>query len=154
MIGKKALDFKLLNIDKKTVSYHSVAKNKTTFVEKSGSWCGNSTKLSRQLKPIYEKYKDKGFEIITVVPELKLDRWEKWLEKEKFPWINLVELEADIALSGISKADMLFRGYGIANYLVDTNGEVIATNISPDTLNEILMRKFEPMVFQEYQQNK
>ncbi len=150
MEGKKAMDFNLLNVDKEVVSFQSVAMDNITYVEKSGSWCVNSTRLSRELKPIYEKYKEKGFEIITVVPELKLDRWEKWLEKEKFPWTNLVELEADIANSGISKADMLFRGYGIANYLVDANGKVIATDISSAVLNEMLMQKFEPVAYKEY----
>lgn len=154
MIGKKAMNFKLLNVNKEAVSFESVAKDKITYVEKSGSWCGNSTRLSRELKPIYEKYKDKGFEVITVVPELKLDRWEKWLEKEQFPWTNLVELEDDIANSGISKADMLFRGWGIANYLVDANGEVIATDISSAVLNEMLMQEFEPVAYKEYIKNK
>lgn len=154
MVGKKAVDFKLLNVDKEEVSFQSVGKDRITFIEKSGSWCSNSTRLSRELKSIYEKYQDKGFEIITVVPELKLDRWEKWLEKEQFQWTNLVELEDDIVNSGISKADVLFRGYGIANYLVDANGEVIATDISPAVLNEMLMQEFEPVVYEEYIKNK
>ena len=154
MVGTKAMDFELLNVDKEVVSFQSVAKDKMTYVEKSGSWCGNSTRLSRELKPIYEKYKDEGFEIITVVPELKLNRWEKWLEKEKFPWVNLVELEDDIANTGISKADKLFRGYGISNYLVDANGDVIATNISSEVLNEMLMQEFYPLAYKEYFKNK
>ena len=153
-IGKKAMDFELLNVDKEAVSFQSVASNKITFVEKSGSWCGNSTRLSRELMPIYEKYKEKGFDVITIVPEYSLNRWEKWLEKEKFPWTNLVELEDDIANSGISKSDMLFRGYGIANYLVDANGKVIATDISTGVLNEMLMEEFEPMAYEEYLKNK
>lgn len=153
-IGKKAMDFELHNVDKEAISFQSVAKNKITFVEKSGSWCGNSTSLSRELIPIYEKYKEKGFEVITIVPEFKLDRWEKWLEKEGFPWTNLVELEEDIAISGVSISDMLFRGYGIANYLVDANGEVVATDISTGTLNEMLMKEFEPAAYEEYIKNK
>jgi thiol-disulfide isomerase/thioredoxin len=153
-IGKKAMDFELFNVNKEAVSFQSVAKNKITFVEKSGSWCGNSTRLSRELLPIYEKYKEKGFEIITVVPEFSRDRWEKWIEKEKFPWTNLVELEDDIANSGVSISDLLFRGYGIANYLVDTNGEVIATDISTGDLDEMLMKKFESAAYEEYIKNK
>ena len=154
MVGKKAMDFKLLNIDKEAVSFQSVAKNKITFVEKSGSWCGNSTRLSRDLIPIYEKYKEKEFDIITIVPESSLERWEQWLKKEKFPWTNLVELEDDIANNGVSVSDMLFRGYGIANYLIDQNGEVIATDISTGELNEMLMKKFEPLAYEEYMKNK
>jgi len=154
IIGKQAMDFNLLNADKEVVSFQSVAKDKITYIEKSGSWCGNSTRRTRELKPIYEKYKDKGFEIITVVPELKLDRWEKWLEKEQFPWTNIVELEEDIAKNGISTVHILFRGWGISNYLVDANGEVIATDISSAVLNEMLMQEFEPLAYREYIKNK
>jgi peroxiredoxin len=145
-VGKKAMDFKLLNAKKETISFQSVAKNKIAYVEKSGSWCGNSTRLTNELKPVYEKYKDKGFEIITADPESRLDRWENWLEKHEFPWTNLVELEVDVANTGISYTDILFRGYGIANYLVDANGEVVATNISTEELNEFLMETFEPLL--------
>ena len=153
-IGKRAMDFNLLNSNKEAVGFQSVAKDKITYVEKSGSWCSNSTRKTRELKPIYEKYKDKGFEIITVVPELKLDRWENWLEKEQFPWTNLVELEDDIAKNGISTVHLLFRGWGISNYLVDANGEVIATDISSAVLNEMLMQEFEPLAYREYIKNK
>lgn len=152
-VGKKATDFKLLNVNKEAVRFQSVAKNKIIFVERSGSWCGNSTKRSRELIPIYEKYKDKGFEVITIVPELNRDRWEKWLEKEKFPWTNLVELEADVAKNGISYSDMLFIG-DISNYLVDSKGEVIATNISSGVLNELLIKEFEPQAYEEYFKSK
>jgi thiol-disulfide isomerase/thioredoxin len=153
-VGKKAMDFKLLNAKKETISFQSVAKNKIAYVEKSGSWCGNSTRLTNELKPVYEKYKDKGFEIITADPESRLDRWENWLEKHEFPWTNLVELEVDVANTGISYTDILFRGYGIANYLVDANGEVVATNISTEELNEFLMETFEPEVYMDYVKKK
>ncbi len=153
-VGKKATNFRLPNIDKEMISFNSVAKNKLTFVERSGSWCGNSTRISRELKPIYEKYNENGFEIITIVPELKLDRWEKWINKENFPWINLIELEDDVAKCGKRFSSMLFKGLINPNYLVDQNGEIIATNLSSDALNEIMMQKFEPEEYQKYIDNK
>jgi thiol-disulfide isomerase/thioredoxin len=79
---------------------------------------------------------------------------KNWLEKHEFPWTNLVELEVDVANTGISYTDILFRGYGIANYLVDANGEVVATNISTEELNEFLMETFEPEVYMDYVKKK
>ncbi len=142
-IGGKATNFELPNIDNEVISFISVAKNKLTFVERSGSSCINSTRTSRELKPLYEKYESNGFEIITIVPESKLDRWEKWIEKEKFPWTNLIELEDDIIKRGERYSSMLFKGLANPNYLVDEDGEIIATNLSTDALSEILMEKFD-----------
>lgn len=153
-IGNKATNFELPNFDNEVINFNSVAKNKLTYVERSGSWCGNSTRKSRELKPLYEKFKGNGFEIITIVPELKLDRWEKWINEEDFPWINLIELEDDVAKRGERYSSMLFKGLINPNYLVDENGKTIATNLSTNALSEILMKKFEPEEYQKYIENK
>ena len=141
-IGKKAYDFELKNVKGENVSFSSVSKDKLTYVEKSGSWCVNSTSLSRELKPFYEEYKDKGFEIVTIVPELKLERWRKWLAKEDFQWTNLIELDGDVIQEGVSYSDLIFRGLG-TNYLVSETGEIIDRNISTENLKEILKKKFD-----------
>jgi thiol-disulfide isomerase/thioredoxin len=153
-IGKEATDFKLPNIGGDIISFNSIAKNKLTFVERSGSWCGNETSITRQLKPIYEKYNKNGFEIITIVPESKLVRWQQWIKNENFPWNNFIELEDDIARREIKYSSMLFKGSISPNYLVDENGVVIATNLSPEVLNETLMKRFEPEAYEKYFENK
>ena len=146
-IGSKAMNFKLIDIEENKIDFQSVAKGKLTFVEKSGSWCGNSTRNTRSLLPVYEKYKNNGLEIITIVPESKKDRWLNWLSEEEFPWINLVELDSDLPNRKLSYSSMLFRG---GNYLVDEAGAVIANNLSAETLNEILMKRFEPEAYERY----
>lgn len=148
-IGKKATNFKLPDIDKKLVSFDSVANKKLTYVENSGSWCGNSTRKSRELKPIYEQYKGSGFEIITIVCESKLDRWEKWIREEGFPWVCLIELEDEIAENGEKYSSLLFKDSSNPNYLVDNNGYVIATGLSINELKEILLKTIEPEVYQK-----
>lgn len=141
-IGKQAYDFTLKNVNGENVRFGAVSKDKITYVEKSGSWCGNSTRRTRELKSLYDKYMDKGFEIITVVPELKLNRWVKWLTKEAFPWTNLVELDSEISKNKISITNIIFKGNG-NNFLVDETGKIIETNISTDKLKEILHKKLE-----------
>jgi hypothetical protein len=94
-IGSKAINFHLQDSTGKVYYFNDIAKNKTVFVEESGSWCGNQTYESHKLDTIYKQYKDKGFEIITVVCESKYDRWKNWVSTEKFPWSNLVEIDFD-----------------------------------------------------------
>ena len=54
----------------------------------------------------------------------------QWVEKEKIPWITLVELDADIN-NEVLYSELLFSG---GNYLVDAKGIVIAKDISADEL--------------------
>jgi thiol-disulfide isomerase/thioredoxin len=150
-IGSKAEDFFLPDSEGNLVSFQSVSKGKLTYIEKSGSWCMNSTNDARNLLPVYDKFKDYGLEIIMIVPESKHDRWLNWLANEQFPWINLVELDSDLPNRKLSYSHMLFRR---GNYLVDDSGNVIATDLSAETLNEYLIMYFEPDVYEKYLNEK
>ena len=89
--------------------------------------------------PVYEAYKDKGFEIITIACESNYDRWVQWVKDEKIPWITLVEMENDIN-NKVLYSELLFSG---GNYLVNKNGIVIAKGLSADELNNLLQKEFE-----------
>lgn len=149
-IGTKALDFSLPDSTGRSIYFHDINKNKMVFVESSGSWCGNQTRETHELDPIYEKYRNKGFEIVTVVLESKYDRWINWVRSEKLPWVNVIELEFGNT-NDVFYSHQIFRK---GDYLVDEEGIVVANNISPAKLNEILMEKYEPEKYQEYLSNK
>ncbi len=150
-VGKKAMDFRLPDREGNLIDFSSLSEGQWTFVEKSGSWCGNTTRNTRSLLPVYEKYREYGLEIVTIVPESSKERWLNWLNEEQFPWPNLVELDADLPEQKISYAQMLFRD---GNYLVDETGTVIANDLSAASLKEILMERFEPEAWEEYIRDK
>jgi thiol-disulfide isomerase/thioredoxin len=145
-IGSKAINFHLQDSTGKVNYFNDIAKNKIVFVEESGSWCGNQTYESHKLDTIYKQYKDKGFEIITVVCESKYDRWKHWVLTEKFPWSNLVEIDFDDANDVIYSEQIFLEG----DYLVNESGVVIANDLTPEKLNEILMEQYEPQKYSEY----
>jgi thiol-disulfide isomerase/thioredoxin len=149
--GERAADFQLADAAGDLVAFRSVSEGSLTYVEKSGSWCGNSTRESRQLLPLYERYRDQGLQIVTIVPESRHGRWLRWLEEEQLPWVNLVELDADVARRGSSLSEQLFRE---GNYLVDEEGTVLATGLTAALLEEELMRRFEPGAFAAYEAAK
>ncbi len=151
LLNHTAFNFNIPNNKGEIIEFNDIAKGKVTFVEKSGSWCGNLTNTTRSYKPLYEKYHDYGFEIITFVNELKYDRWLKWIEEENYPWTTIFELESNDTLY----EHMLFDTYMFpANYLVNEQGIIIAKSLSAEALNELLMQKFEPENYQEYLKNK
>jgi len=149
-IGTKAINFHLQDSSGTTKNFSDIAKNKTVFIEKSGSWCRNQTYESHKLDTIYKQYKEKGFEIITVVSESKLDRWKNWLSSENFPWINLVEIDFENPTDIVYSEQLFLEG----DYLVGESGLVIANDLTPEKLNEILMEKYEPQAYAEYQVEK
>ena len=150
-LGEKAAGFQLPDVNGRMRSFHSFSKKGLTYVEKSGSWCGTTTRDSRNLIPLYEKYRDQGFEIITIVPESNIERWAQWLDQEQFPWLNLVETDDYMASQKISLASLMFEN---GNYLVDEKGRVIANELSADVLKELLMERFEPEAYNEYMLSK
>ncbi len=147
--GTRAIDFQLQDSSGKTIIFSEIAKNKMIYIEESGSWCGNQTRETHKLDTIYKRFKDKGFEIITVVPEYRIDRWKRWLSSEKYPWINLVELDFD------SKSDVVYceQIFNNGDYLVDETGIVIANNLTPEKLYGILLKKYEPEEYVKYKGN-
>ncbi len=148
--GTKAANFILPDSSGKMIDFSEINKGKMVFVEESGSWCGNQTDESHKLDPVYKEYKDKGFEIITIVQEAKYDRWKKWVEKQKFPWINVVEMQYGNT-NDVYYTDLLFAN---GDYLVDENGIVVANDLSAEQLNELLMEKYEPEKYNEYTATK
>lgn len=147
-VGSKAMNFKLPNKENLLIDFSAVSEGKLTYIEKSASWSDYATQNTRSLKPIYEKYKNNGLEIITIVPESQLERWQIWLQEEDFPWVNLVELQPTMVEHKLSYSDVLFFNSG--NYLVDETGTVIGNNLSAETLNEILLERFEPEAYENY----
>lgn len=148
--GEKAYDFILPDSSGIRINFSKISHEKTVFIENSGSWCSNQTNESNQLKPIYEKYKNKDFEIITIVNESNYDRWKTWLKENKYPWINLIEMEYGNQ-SNIYYDKLLF---GFGDYLVDEKGIVIENNLTPEKLDEILMEKYEPEKYAAYLEKK
>jgi alkyl hydroperoxide reductase subunit AhpC len=73
--------------------------------------------------PLYNEYKDKGFTIVGVAGEFEnTDRLVKFLEDEKLPWLNLVELD---------RKNNIWQKYGVGNaggriFLINKNGEILA----------------------------
>ena len=86
------------------------------------SWCGPCRKEIPNLKKLYELYKSKGLEIVSVSIDQKEDAWKKALAEEKLPWPN--------GLDRAGIADSYKVRFIPAIFLVDgATGKCIAENI-------------------------
>ncbi|MFT7037245.1 MAG: alkyl hydroperoxide reductase subunit AhpC [Cyclobacteriaceae bacterium] len=86
--------------------------------------------------PVYNEFKDKGFEVVGLAREFKNTRnFERQIKKDKYPWIDLDD-QYQIWL----KYNVPFGGGG--TFLVDENGKILAINTTSEevrnTLSDIL----------------
>ncbi len=136
-VGGKFIDFELPDLKGNMYKLSDVIKNKVALIDLWASWCGSCIETSRSMIPVYEEFKDKGFTICAVAAEIKnTDQMKERIEKERFPWINLVDLD---------QQNHIWDKYGISNsgggtFLVDKDGTILAIGPDAEEVKRILRR--------------
>lgn len=134
-VGGMFIDFSAPNIDGKMIVASDIVAGKVALLDMWASWCGPCRVTSKSYIPMYEKYKDKGFVILGVANEYKnTNAFKKAMEKDKYPWLNLIELE---------NANRIWDKYNISNsggstFLVNSKGVIVAVNPSAQELDKLL----------------
>lgn len=115
-----------------------VQKNDIVLLDLWATWCGPCIARSRLMRPVYEKYKHKGFEIVGVAGEYKnLKAYKNFMDKEQWPWKNLIELD---------RQNKIWEKYNVMNggggmFLIDSSGEILAVDPTAKDVEAILKEK-------------
>ena len=112
-------------------------RGKYTLYDFWTTWCGPCRTSNRELQSVYNKYKAKGFEIVSISLDEDQEMWKEVIKKEKYPWPQYVDNKK---FSG-----QLAIYYGIRSVpikiLVDKNGIILAIPSSDQELIGILNEK-------------
>ena len=138
-IGKQVPQFELADLnDEKHKLGDFLDENELVLVDFWASWCGGCLATFPALKDLYNSYRGKGFEIVSISIDDHHDAWAERSEEQELPWVNLGELmgfEGKIA-----------KSYGVTfipkKYLIDSEGNVIQKDLSMDQLELFLENKF------------
>ena len=134
--GKSYIDYTVRNTDGQLVPISSLTKGKVALIDLWASWCGPCRKHSKDMIPVYEKYKDKGFTVIAIAREQRAEDMEKAHRHDAYPWSSLLELNDENRiweLNGTGNA-------GGAMFLIDRDGTILSTSTNAQELEPIIKK--------------
>lgn len=121
--GRPAPDFSAPSLDGQRYRLSELLRgNAVTVLDCWASWCGPCRKHSRELIPLYEKYRDRGMAVVGVAREYdSLDDMRAAVENDGYPWIQLYDLDG---------AEGIWNLYGLSTagggiFLIDSEGKII-----------------------------
>jgi len=132
-IGKMAPNFSAPDPDGKQLSLNEI-KGKATIIDFWASWCGPCRRENPNVVKVYEKYKDKGLEIISVSLDRpgQKNRWLKAIEDDKLTWHHVSNLQYF--------NDPVAQQYNIqsipATFILDADGKIVAKSLRGQALED------------------
>lgn len=134
--GQTYIDFEALTEQGKRVKVSSLYRGKVAIINLWASWCGPCRQHSKDLIPLYEKYKEQGFTVVGIAREDELNSMTQAAKKDGYPWQNFIDLKDELKVW--QKNGLSFSGGGM--FLIDRDGTILSTSTEADEL-EPLIRK-------------
>jgi len=136
-IGKIAPDIKLPSPEGPEKSL-SALKGKVVLIDFWASWCGPCRKENPHVVELYNKYHDKGFEVLGVSLDRDKDSWIKGIKDDGLVWTQISDLKY-----WKSDAAKLYNVTAIPfTVLVDRDGKIIGKKLRGESLSEELKKIF------------
>jgi len=137
--GQMAPDFEEVMLDGKTKMKLSDLQGKVVLLDFWASWCGPCRRENPTVVALYEKYKNKGFTVMSVSLDKDRSKWEDAIKQDKLSWSNHVS-----DLQGWScEAAKQYKVNGIPfTVLIDKDGKIINTKLRGDALQAELEKLF------------
>jgi thiol-disulfide isomerase/thioredoxin len=109
-------------------------KGKYILIDFWASWCGPCRRENPNLLKAYKQYKDKGFDILSVSIDENKDKWLAAVAEDQLSWTQVSDLKG--------KNSTVYKQFEIRaipmNYLLDTEGRIVAKNLRGEELQKKL----------------
>ncbi len=137
-IGTVAPELNMVSPDGKIITLESL-RGKYVLIDFWASWCGPCRRENPTVVRLYNKYKDKGFDVYSVSLDKTKSRWVGAIKQDQLTWPSHV---SDLRGWG-SAATRLYGFRGIPyTVLIDKEGKIIATRLRGAALERKLESLF------------
>ena len=138
-IGQQFTDLEMADADgnmHKLSEY--VGNGRWLFVDMWASWCGPCRGEMPNVVAAYEKFHDKGFDIVGMSLDNKKEPWLKAVEDLKMPWTQLSDLKGWQSI-----VTEVYKVWSIPdNLLIDPQGKIVARGLRGEGLHAKLAEIF------------
>ena len=134
--GMPYIDFTQKDVDGNDFTMSKfVGSAKVIILDFWASWCPDCRKANPNLVALYNEFKDKGLDIVSVSLDTDAEAWKKAIADDKLVWKNHVS-----DLQGWKNA--VAEKYTIAfipqNLVLDAHGVILEKNLPDDKMREII----------------
>lgn len=135
-VGREAPDFTASDNLGNEVKFYDYLGEGYVLLDFWASWCGPCRRENPNVVNVYEKYKDKNFDVFAVSLDKSKDGWLQAIEKDHLTWTHVSDLRFwDSEPAGL---------YGVrvipSNFLIDKNGVIVAKNLRGEALDRTLSK--------------
>ena len=128
-LGSMAPDFTLNDPDGHPVKLSSL-RGKCVLIDFWASWCGPCLREAPNVKRVYDKYHDKGFEVLSVSIDEDKEAWVNAIQKHQLTWLHVSSLKG-----WQCPVARLYQVSGVpAMFLLDRDGRIVSTNARGEVL--------------------
>ena len=136
-VGSPAPDISLSQPDGEMLSLTDL-QGKYVLIDFWASWCGPCRKENPNVVRVYNKYHDKGFEILGVSLDKDRNSWLKAIQQDGLVWKHISDLKY---WNSVVVPEYQVKGIPLT-YLVDPDGNIVGKNLRGASLENKLAEIF------------
>ena len=134
--GQPIIDFTQNDPEGNPVTLSELAQGKLLLVDFWASWCPDCRKANPDVVAAYQKFHDKGFDVLGVSFDTDKEKWLAAVEKDGLTWTHVSDLQG-----WNNAAGALYAIAFIPQNALIRDGKIVARNLEGEALMEEVERQ-------------